>query len=252
MVEELKKLLAVQEKDVEMIKLEDEKKALPQLLNQLKGWVDAKNREVEAAKTLLKEIQVAHKKLEIDLESKNTVRQKQEAQLMAVKTNQEYKALEKEIFGAKTEMSRIEDEILEKWVTLDTQNAAIRKVEAELQEVKSQFSRKEEEIQGKMKVIEERLEALKKERESLVKDVDPVFFKRYTRILAHVHGIAIVPIVDRSCQGCHTLLPPQVMVNVRKETELISCENCARLLFIPEEGASSTADIPHSAEQGTP
>ncbi|MBI1871643.1 MAG: hypothetical protein HYS07_10710 [Chlamydiae bacterium] len=249
MTEDLKKLLKVQEKDVEILILEDEKINLPKLLDQYKQVVDKKSKEVDASKAFLKDLQVNHKKVEIDLESKGTLRQKQEGQLMSVKTNQEYKALEREIFGVKIEISRLEDEILEKMMGIDAQNQVIKKLESELQTLKREFSQKEQELQAKIKAVEKKLAQLKLEKDLSFKDVNPDLFRRYTRILAHLHGKALVPIVDRSCQGCHTLLPPQVLVNVRREKELVACDNCARLLFLPEEPSdASSAPEPSSSE----
>lgn len=235
MLEDLKKLLKVQERDVEILKINEQKVFLPRMLDDFKKAVEEKNKELEAARSVLKEIQVAHKKLEIELESKETNRRKYEAQLMTVKTNQEYKAVEKEIFGMKADASKLEDEILEKMMGLDAQNTAIKKIEGELQDLKNKYAQKEQEVKQKIKELDEKLARLKEEREGLVKDIDPELFRRYNRILAHVKGEALVPIVERSCQGCHTLLPPQVFVDIRRGKELIFCENCARLLFIPEQ-----------------
>jgi predicted nucleic acid-binding Zn-ribbon protein len=240
MQDDLKKLLKIQEKDVEILKLEDLKMSLPKQLEKEKKSLDDKLKEVETAKAFLKELQANHKKLDIELESKNALRIKYETQLMGVKSNQEYKALEKEIFGIKTEVSRFEDEILEKMMGIDNQNAAVKKIEQELQEVKNQYSKREDEIKNQVKTLEENLQKLKAEQEELVKDVDPALFRRYTRILNHVHGKAIVPVVDRSCQGCHTLLTPQILVDIRRQTQLIACDNCSRLLFLPEEMKPST------------
>jgi predicted nucleic acid-binding Zn-ribbon protein len=240
MQEDLKKLLKIQDKDVEILKIEDQKLSFPKQLDESKKQLDEKSKELDSAKTTLKELQMNHKKFEIELESKATLRAKYETQLMSVKSNQEYKALEKEIFGIKTEVSRLEDEILEKMMGVDAQNAAIKKLEQEFQEVKNQFSQRELEIKNTIKALDECLEQLKAEREVLIKDVEPGLFRRYSRILNHVHGKAIVPIVDRSCQGCHTLLTPQVLVDVRRQSELVACDNCARLLFFPEELKTST------------
>lgn len=251
MLADLKKLLKIQDKDIEILKLTEQKSALPRLLQEIKADVDEKTREIEAQRNVLKEIQVARKNLEIDVESKTTAKRKYEAQLMTVKTNQEYKALEKEIFGMKTEIARLEDEILEKMMKIEAQNDLLKKLEIELQERKKKFSEKETEVNGSIKVLDEQLGKLQEDKEILIKDIGSDVLRRYTRILERVRGKAVVPIIDRSCQGCHTLLPPQITVNVRKSSELVACDNCARLLYIPDDikpSQGSDASVGTNAE----
>lgn len=249
MMEEIKKLLEIQEKDVEILTIEDQKIVLPSELNQVKLSVDEKTKGLEVAKTFLKELQVAHKKLEIEAESKQTTRNKYETQLMSVRTNQEYKSLEKEIFGLKTEVSRLEDEILEKMMGLDVQLAKIKRHETELQEIKGKFAQRELEIKNQIQVLESKLQKLKGEREVLIKNVESGLYKRYMRILNHVHGKAIVPLIDRNCQGCFTLLTPQVLVDIRRQADLISCDNCSRILYLPEEPAATDSAISPSGSE---
>ena len=51
---------------------------------------------------------------------------------MAVKTNQEYHAVQKEIDFAQTEMKAAEDKVLERMLEADDLTAAVKKAEAEL------------------------------------------------------------------------------------------------------------------------
>lgn len=239
----LKQLLKIQDKDIEILRLQEEKSALPRILESLNKELAEKNALVEKARAAAKELHLEHKKMEIELESKKQVRGKYEAQLMGVKTNQEYKALEKEIFSVKTAMSRLEDDILQKMYDMDEQQGVVKDQEAGLQAVKDRVTQKEQEIKKKIHELELFLEQLKGERETMIHDVEPSLFRRYTRILNHVRGRAIVPIIDRNCQGCHTVLPPQVLVDVRRLSELISCENCSRLLFFPEEAPPGPGSV---------
>jgi len=253
MLDDVKKLLKVQEKDLEILKCREQMTVLPNMLNDLNNVVKQRTKEVEDAKTSLKETQVAHKNLEIELESKKTTKNKYETQLMGVKTNQEYKALEKEIFGMKTEMSQIEDRILEKMMETDTKNALIKKAEAVLSEVKAQFAQKEQEVKVLMKDAESKLQIVSGEKAELIKDIDAGVFRKYTRILEHVKGQAIVSIVDRTCQGCHTLLTPQVPVDVRREKILVTCDNCSRILYVADDSKSQEASSAHTTDQaGSP
>lgn len=54
-------------------------------------------------------------------------------------------------------------------------------------------------------------------------------------------GIAVAEVVNSSCSACNMHLRPQVQLNVKKGDEIVTCENCSRILFIPKREAEATA-----------
>jgi uncharacterized protein len=39
---------------------------------------------------------------------------------------------------------------------------------------------------------------------------------------------------NESCSGCFMSIPPQLFVNVKKNTEIITCPHCSRILYYKE------------------
>jgi predicted nucleic acid-binding Zn-ribbon protein len=54
-------------------------------------------------------------------------------------------------------------------------------------------------------------------------------------------GIAVAEVVNGSCSACNMSLRPQMNVEVKKGNEIITCENCSRILYIANKGAEATA-----------
>ncbi|MFM9903047.1 MAG: zinc ribbon domain-containing protein [Pyrinomonadaceae bacterium] len=54
-------------------------------------------------------------------------------------------------------------------------------------------------------------------------------------------GIAVAEVVNGSCSACNISLRPQVQVNVKKGDEIITCENCTRILYIRARESEATA-----------
>ena len=54
-------------------------------------------------------------------------------------------------------------------------------------------------------------------------------------------GIAVAEVINGSCSACYVLLRPQVQVNVKKGDEIITCENCTRILFVRSREAEASA-----------
>lgn len=54
-------------------------------------------------------------------------------------------------------------------------------------------------------------------------------------------GIAVAEVVNNSCSACYVLLRPQVQLNVKKGDEIITCENCTRILYLASREAEASA-----------
>ena len=55
-------------------------------------------------------------------------------------------------------------------------------------------------------------------------------------------GIAVAEVINGSCSACNMSLRPQMNVEVKKGDQIVTCENCARILYVttPKE-AEATA-----------
>ncbi len=54
-------------------------------------------------------------------------------------------------------------------------------------------------------------------------------------------GIAVAEVVNGSCSACFMALRPQVQLEVKRGDEIIVCESCSRILFVPTREAEATA-----------
>ncbi len=54
-------------------------------------------------------------------------------------------------------------------------------------------------------------------------------------------GIAVAEVVNGSCSACYMHLRPQVQLNVKKGDEIITCENCTRIMYIAPRETEAAA-----------
>jgi len=54
-------------------------------------------------------------------------------------------------------------------------------------------------------------------------------------------GIAVAEVVNGSCSACYMHLRPQVQLNVKKGDEIITCESCARIMYMPKRESEASA-----------
>lgn len=97
------------------------------------------------------------------------------------------------------------------------------------------------EIYSSIKQINEEGKILKEKRDKLAATADPDIFRIYERLLKNKKDRVVVPIENRTCNGCHIALTAQHENLARKGERLVFCEHCSRILYWPEgEGLEGT------------
>jgi len=233
--EQINKLLKLQEVDLEIIALESEKKELPETLEETRQQENLLNEQVRAVEQEMKEIQVEHKKKELELSSKEDEIKKHNAKLYQIKSNKEYSSLQSEIKGIEADCSVLEDEIITLLDKVDSVSERMKKEKERQEEKLKIYKEKESSINNRMGLIDKEIEALKEKREQISLNIDKAMRLKYEKVLNGKKGVVLVPVVDQGCGGCHMELPPQVIDDLIVSDKLIFCENCARILYLPEE-----------------
>lgn len=227
-------LLKIQEKDVKILSLKKQSNLLPEGLKVVRDNVSETEEKIKAKQEEIKKMQVARKELEVDIETKQGNIKKFEVQLYQVKTNEEYKAMQKQIADVKFECGLIEDKILEKMEEIEKTQAGLKELENILANSKKILEEKEKETKNKVEAIFLEIENIKKERDDLVKSIPPDFLSKYELIFNNKRGAALVAIENKTCLGCHMTLPPNVINEVKRGSNIIICDNCARILYYPD------------------
>ncbi len=65
-------------------------------------------------------------------------------------------------------------------------------------------------------------------------ELSPKHRARFHRLLESKRGTAVAAVVDGSCSVCHFAVRPHLQQRVRRGDELIACEHCHRILFLPD------------------
>jgi predicted nucleic acid-binding Zn-ribbon protein len=234
MAEQLDVLKRLQTIDAELYRLRRAQREKPLELEQAEAQLVAQETRVKAADDALKRLQVTQKEKEIDLQSREASVKKLQGQLFQVKTNKEYTAMQHEIETLKADNSLLEEEILK---LFDAIEQATKERQRQSQELATQQARLKVErsrIEQELAAISDQIGELERDRGSLAQEAPPPALAVYERVLGIRDGLALVPIVESSCGGCHRRLPPQVVNEVYLKAELVTCEHCNRILYFDE------------------
>ena len=104
----------------------------PVRLQALDARLETARQHVATAKLQLAASQTARREIEKEVAVHQGRLTKFRDQLMSVKTNVEYQAMQKEIAFAQTEVKTLEDKILERMLEADDLGAAVKQAEGEL------------------------------------------------------------------------------------------------------------------------
>jgi len=239
----LKSLLRLQELDLRI----EACRAREQEIPKQKGRFDIQRARLaanlEEREKACRDLQLAQRSSEVDIEKVQTQVAKYQQNLLSVKKNEEYQVLLHEIEALKKQVGLLEERILAIMVELDEAKARLaedrKRTEAEIREIDRQCAAIDVEL---AEATRER-QGLEREREPLVSQVEAALMNRYQRIRASKRtGPAVVPLRGDHCSGCNMAVPPQV-VNEVLAGKIHGCNFCGRLLYSREYYEPETISI---------
>src|SRR5262249_13049802 len=122
---------------------------------------------LESAKEKAKNNQGNRKKLESEISSTEGKISKYRDQMMAVKTNEEYRALQHEIEHAQTSIRKVEDEILNLMMEAETVQTDIKTAEVRLKEDQAKVNTERKSLEEENKRDLSALDSYLKERKEI-------------------------------------------------------------------------------------
>ncbi|MBX3102607.1 MAG: hypothetical protein KF690_08870 [Bacteroidetes bacterium] len=227
----LSQLAALQKIDSQLDKLRQIRGGLPEEVQDLEDELEGLRTRIQR---LEEEITGTRKEIanrQVIIEDSRELIKKYDKQLMDVKNNREYEALNKEI-----ELANLEILTSERKIKIFSQE--IEEKEAKLNEVQAKFDERKNDLDEKNKELEIIIEETRAEEEKLraesaeaSKDIEPRLLKAYAKIRSNMrNGLAVVTMDRGACGGCFAIIPPQRQAEIRQRKKLIVCENCGRIL----------------------
>jgi predicted nucleic acid-binding Zn-ribbon protein len=228
---DLERLIALQRldsaADAARRRLADE----PEREKALETRLESARQRVTHAKQQLTTNQAARREIDKEVAIHQGRLSKYREQAMAVKTNIEYHAIQKEIGHAQAEIKTHEDRMLEHMLEADDLTAAVKKAEADLAAEQKTVDTDRKAMSAEHAELQASLEKIATERRALVAAVDKQTLAIFDLVSSRRNGIALAEARDGICTICHVRLRPQVFNNVRRNEEIVQCDSCNRILY---------------------
>ena len=167
-------------------------------------------------------------------------------QLMEVKTNKEYTTMQHEIATAEDGVRTFEDQILILMMAADELTAALKAADAALAAEKRKAAAVGTEVEAERGRLEAELAGLTTTRAAIEQQMAPEYVRLFNDNVAARRGIAVSPIRDGHCQACQVTVRPQQIMMARRGDEIVLCESCKRILYVPPTAAPAAAGSPEA------
>jgi len=223
-------LIELQEIDMKLDKVQEERGDLPERIESLTATISEKENLVEKQKADIKTLTVENKNFELELGSSKTQLDKYQGQLYQVKTNKEYDAISHETESVKNRIDELEKTIIDTEETIENFNNSNETTLKELIELRKDFAESDSELQAKISASSEEENILRQERSIVQKKLTAQHLSAYERIRAAKKGMAVSYCNGGVCSGCFSFIPPQKVVEIRNMKKLYYCESCGRIL----------------------
>ena len=238
---QLNQLIHLQEIDTQLIQITAKKSDQPRKLEEARRPVQDTQKSLEQTRSKVEGASKKKREKEQDLQAQEGQVEKLKSRQAQIKTNKEYHALLQELESAKEAIGRLEEALLLLMEELDNQGKVLTQHEQSLIEAETAYRSIEGELLEEAKQLDETISKLEAERNEAIGQLDAKLRQKYEQIKQVSKNIVVVPIINGSCGGCHTNLPPQLVAEVKLEAELLSCSYCHRILYwkVPTDKADN-------------
>jgi uncharacterized protein len=228
---ELEQLLVLQDRQQRIKQIQTEVETLPLQKKSLEAQLTASVAGVEALKQKARKVEMDRKKLELDVGTRNESISRLKTQQYQTRKNDEFQAIGHEIERYENEIRKIEDEELELMIEADKLRADLGVEEKKAATVRESVTRQTADLEAKSKTLESRLEELTKERAEIAGKIDEDLLGRFERLFKSKGDAVVVPLEHEVCTGCHMKVTTQTAHRAKAGKEIVSCDNCGRILY---------------------
>jgi predicted nucleic acid-binding Zn-ribbon protein len=228
---ELERLITLQDIETRIATSQKRIAEAPAEIASLDAKLTAARDALTSAKQAVVDHQISRRDLDRDLIAAQQRLSKYKEQLMAVKTNEEYHAMQHQIAAAAADVGRIEELIIVNMVEADDLASRLKGAEAVLTRHEAEVARDRGAIEADVTNRHAVLEQAARDREALVPQIDLNAHALFERLRVARQGIAVAQAVDGHCSVCQMRLRPQVFHTIVRNESIVQCDSCQRILY---------------------
>jgi predicted nucleic acid-binding Zn-ribbon protein len=231
---ELEQLLVLQNRQQKIKQIQTEIKTMPQQRQNLEAQLAASAAALTALKTKGQHLEMDRKKLELDAGTRRESINRLKTQQYETRKNDEFRAMGNEIERYEKEIQGIEDQELELMDQAEKLKGELAIEGNKASGARESIARQMADLEQKGKTLEGQLNQLTAERTEIAGKVEEELLSRFERLFVSKGDAAVVALEHEVCTGCHMKVTTQTAHRVKNGKEIVSCEQCGRILYAAE------------------
>ena len=226
-------LLTLQQVDDRLRAFVLEEQQLPQRLQAYEAACAAVRQQLLQQQAAIEQSERQQRVLERELANHQEAIRKTQSKAHEVKTNKEYSAILAEIGAGKQRLETLEDQLLALMEATDQQRQAYRVHEQQEHVAQQALVEHRHQIQQEHETLRRTIVAAQERRQQTVADLEAKLYEQYQKVVAQHSGQGVAQLQDGVCSGCHLKVPPQMISEIRLQTQLFPCPHCRLILLWP-------------------
>jgi predicted nucleic acid-binding Zn-ribbon protein len=239
MLPDLQHLIHLQEIDTALDRARRRIADIPSLQQALEARAAERTAAVQTVKDRIAATAASRRDVEKEVAGVQTRLSKYKDQLMAVKTNKEYQAMQTEIATAEGLVRSYDDRLLELMEASEQEAADLKTAEAAMKAEQAAIAAEQQTLEAEKAARAGELERLTAERAALTPQISREALAIFERVAHGRKGQALAEARDGLCTVCHVRLRPQVFNEVRRNASIIQCDSCTRILYFTPPATST-------------
>jgi predicted nucleic acid-binding Zn-ribbon protein len=225
-------LLDLQEIDLQIDRLLDQRQSLPELKQYKAVHENVQEKEGERVQTAaeLRQLELDLDKAEGELELLENKLEEHETRLFAGGMSaRETEHMRLEVQSLKGQKGAMEERVLEMLENVDPAREALQQVDAEIARLNATKSELESTIKDQWKKIDAELARKEERKENALQPIDEELLELYEKLRNIKEGVAVAAYDHGVCGGCHMTLSPAEQ-DEAFASGLPRCVHCRRIL----------------------
>ncbi|MFA6457444.1 MAG: C4-type zinc ribbon domain-containing protein [Bacteroidota bacterium] len=233
MEETLRLLYHLQKVDSNLDDVEELKGDLPETVKNLKEEIAAVKEKADAKQKFIDDFVSSRNAADNDIKDFEEKLKKYKEQQYQVRNNKEYDAITKEIDFAEESVKSLSKQFEDFENQMSVAKLELEEYQTNLNELNETLKEKSEELSVVSKETEDEELKYNHEREKIVARLNKEILSRYEKIRTG-RGKAVSTIRKQSCSGCGNRVPPQHIMEIRRNDKIYLCQHCGRIIVSDE------------------
>ena len=232
-------LVSLQNIDLQLRERTDAIDARRRELAELDGMLADQRQTLEAVRTERADLEARRRDIEGSLQDEEAKMKDRRMRLNRIRNEKEAAAVRREIEVAKEGTGQLEEGLMGLFEQLDSVNAREKDLNDAVTALEAKRAAEKTRTDAEIAELSSGLEESRSQRETLAAQLDANLRRQYETILSRRKGQAVVEVRGGNCEGCHMRIAPQLANEIYRNTRVITCPSCHRILYVrPPEAAA--------------